>query len=152
MKAKILKWLEILFPVLIASISVIILYAVRNCDFVKPICSKLLTQDFLALIISVECTLFGFLLAVLALLLQLNNKAIELIVKFNRFPDLIRFSKCAIYSSLLVVGITLIIIITKDLIPSNNWFYYFWGWLLVYNVCSVVRFVIIFYVIASQKS
>lgn len=148
MDPKLSKWIEILFPTFIASIAVAIIVAMHNNEFVHTICSKLLSRDFLTLIISIECTLFGFLLAVLALLLQLNNKAIELIVKYNRFPDLIRFSKFAIYSSLLIVCISLILIVTKDLI-SSHWIYYIWGWLVVYNIGSVVRFVKIFYGLAS---
>ena len=35
----------------------------------------------LSLVVTVEVTLFGFLLAVLALILQMNNKFIELIMK-----------------------------------------------------------------------
>jgi len=148
MDAKSSKFLEIIFPSLIASIAVVILVAIDKSDIVQTICSGLLTHDFLALIISVECTLFGFLLAVLAIILQLKNKAIDLIVKFGRFNDLLRFSKFAIYSSLLIVCISLILIVTKDLI-SSHWIYYIWGWLVVYNIGSVVRFVKIFYSLAS---
>ena len=79
---KIKKYSELYHPFILSVLGVFIynFWLSKNTIFIE-IATKILTDSILSLVVTVEVTLFGFLLAVLALILQMNNKFIELIMK-----------------------------------------------------------------------
>lgn len=152
---KIKKCIENTFPGFIAIIISVLFFTVfSKYPFFVDFTSKLLSDPILTLIITIESALFGFLLTILALIFQMNNKMVEIIKEFDRFKDLVRFSKEAVYSSLATILFSLIILIFVT--PDTNYVFaritkYFFGIALVYNALSTIRFVEIFYMLAKSK-
>lgn len=110
---------------------------------------ELLKSEFLSIIVTIETTLFGFLLAILAIVLQLKGTVIDRIKRYNRFPDLINYNKAS------VAGCALTLVFATMLILFDKWMccapvVALWIGLLVYNILSTYRFVSIFYVIAKS--
>src|SRR5690606_11272379 len=86
--------------------------------FITSITQKFTSPEFLNTFITVEATLFGFLLTVLSIILQMNNKGIEKLREHNRYGQLISFGKHAVMSSLLVLMFSIVIILLKGGIES----------------------------------
>lgn len=149
------KYTELLYPLILSLVVVLICYFwLKNNILFNGIASKMLTENILSLIISIEATLFGFLLAVLALILQMNNKLIEAIKNLSRFNDLISFCKRAVYASFTVVVLTIIILLVKDILILKivkTIFYYLWGFSFIYSFLSAFRFVKIFFMLANSN-
>lgn len=122
--------------------------------FAKTIREEMLKPDFLSLIVTIETTLFGFLLAVLAIVLQLNNKTIELIKKYDRYNELITYSKQSVMSCVWVIILTSVIILFNKILGDNISaiiIFILWIASLIYNVLCTYRFVHIFYDIARSN-
>lgn len=147
------KKIENYYPIVISIILLIIVFCGSNQPIVRQIAKKAISYNILSLVITVETTVFGFLLAVLSIILQMNTKAIVEIKEANRYIDLIHFSKCAVYgaffSAIFSLGITLIV----DLLFVRNLFTYsilfIWGFTILYSFFSSMRFVNIFYILAK---
>ncbi len=155
LKLKIKKYSELYYPLILSSAAVLIIYFWLSKDFVfNSIANKILSDSMLSLIISIEATLFGFLLAVLALILQMNNKLIQTIKEYGRFNDLISFCKKAVYSSFIVVVLTIIILLVKDILIVKcikTAVYYLWGYSFIYSFLSAFRFVKVFFMLANSN-
>lgn len=73
---------------------------------------KLFSEKFVELIFTTSGILGSFLLAILALLLQANNKSIEHIKKYGRFRELVNYNEqavflsffCMIFSGIFMIG------------------------------------------------
>jgi hypothetical protein len=152
---KIKKYTELYYPLILSLVVVLITYFWLSKNIVfKGIVNKILLDSTLSLIISTEATLFGFLLAVLALILQMNNKLIQAIKEAARFNDLISFSKKAVYASFTVVVITIIILLIKDILiikMIKDFVFYLWGFSIIYSILSAFRFVKIFFMLANSN-
>lgn len=146
---------ETWYPIIISAMStVVFLFWVSDMYFVHRIAFKLLSDGCLSQIITIEVTLFGFLLAVLAIILQMNNQLIITMKKYNRFNDLIRFSKESIYSCFFVILLSIFVLLIKDsdIVKSIRHFvYYTFGAILIYNILVIFRFVKIFFLLATSK-
>lgn len=146
---------ELIYPVLFAICSVLIVYLELSTNITfKQIIHRLLLDNSLTLIITIETTLFGFLLAVLALILQMNNKFIDALKEANRYKDLISFCKKAVYSTFVVIIVSILILLLKDLIIYHNIklsIYYIFGFTLVYNILTTYRFVKVFFLLANSN-
>jgi len=155
LKLKIKKYTELYYPLILSLVAVLISYfwLSTNVVFVK-IASKILFESTLTLIISIEATMFGFLLAVLALILQMNNKLIQTIKEFGRFNDLISFCKKAIYSTFLVILTAFAILMINDITNLNEVklvIYYFYEMFLIYSLLTTFRFVKVFFLLANSN-
>jgi len=149
------KHITMVYPFVLSC--VFILYALfigsNNLVFIV-IAKKVLSENILTLIITIQSALFGFFLTILALLLQMNNKAIDLVKEFGRFNEVVRYSRKAVYSSLIVVVVTVIILITKNIYFDHTIkeiMHYTFGFILFYNALSSFRFVNIFYLLAKSN-
>lgn len=152
---KIKKYIELYYPLTVSVIGVLIFYFwLSKNDLLNGLITKILLDSTLSLIISTEATLFGFLLAVLALILQMNNKLIQTIKEYGRFNDLVSFCKRSVYASFAVVVLSLIILLVKDILLIHivkTIFYYLWGFSLIYSLLSAFRFVRIFFFLANSN-
>jgi hypothetical protein len=150
-----LKYVEIWYPFCLSLIitTMSFFWFSKYITF-NLICIKLVSDSVLSVLITIQSALFGFFLTILALLLQMNNKAINMVKEFEKFPDLVRFSKKAVYSSLIVIFISIFILLTKN-VPIDRDFktltYYFFGFILLYNTLSSYRFVGVFYLLAKSN-
>ncbi len=135
-------------------ITMITFFWLSKLSFSNSVFHKLLCENIVILIITIESALFGFLLTILALLLQLNNKAISFVKEFNRFNDLIKYSKRAVYSSLYLISVSILIILLGGVeVPHiiKTILHYSFGFLLIYNILSALRFINIFYMLANSN-
>ena len=120
----------------------------------SEITNKMITDDTLGLIITVEATIFGFLLAVLALVLQMDNKMMKLIKEYNRYNELIDYCKKAIYASFFVIVISIVVLLIKDTSVAelaktvSN---YLLSFFLIYSLFASLRFVKIFFILAKSN-
>jgi hypothetical protein len=102
---------------------------------------------------------FGFLLAVLALLIQGNNPALERIKKSGQFPHLIMLNKKAVLASGLLVVISFLYLgfkLDKTTIEyvkfdCNNLINSAFLGVLIYQLLVVFSFIDIFYFIIKQE-
>ena len=110
------KHIEYYYPFVVSiGVILIVIFWLSNFPTFRAIVHKLLVDSVLTQIITIEATLFGFLLAVLALILQMNNKLVDTLKEFGRFKDLILFSKKAVYSTFVVIAFAILILLVKDL-------------------------------------
>jgi hypothetical protein len=149
------KLLENTYPLITAVVLTVLSLTIFSKETVYiDFTSKLLSDSMLTLIVTIESALFGFLLTILALIFQMNNKMLDIIKEFNRFKDLVRFSKEAVYSSLATILLSLIILIfvnSESPIILSRILKHLFGFALVYNALSTIRFVEIFYMLAKSK-
>lgn len=152
---KIKKYSELYYPITLSlAVAFISCFWLSKNIVFKGIINKILLDSTLSLIISIEATLFGFLLAVLALILQMNNKLIQTIKEYGRFNDLISFCKRAVYASFTVVVLSIIILLIKDILIIKlikTFVFYFWGFSIIYSLLSAFRFVKVFFMLANSN-
>ena len=152
---KIKKYIELYYPFTISVIGVLIFYFwFSKNGLLSGLTTKIMLDSTLSLIISIEATLFGFLLAVLALILQMNNKLIQTIKEYGRFNDLISFCKRSVFASFSVVVLSIIVLLIKDILLLHvikTTLYYLWGFSLIYSLLSAFRFVRIFFLLANSN-
>lgn len=149
------KHIERYFPLVVSTgVILIVIFWLSNFPVFRAIAHKLLIDSCLTQIITIEATLFGFLLAVLALILQMNNKLVDTLKEFDRFKDLILFSKKAVYSTFIVIALAILILLIKDLQfiqPIKFIVYYSYGFILTYNLLATFRFVRVFFLLANSN-
>jgi len=100
--------------------------------------------NLVTVILTIESILFGFLLTVLALTLQISNKAIDLIKKADRFNELIRYNRSAVYSCFAATFIGLVLILFPQ-IPSTSICYVFWFGVSLLSFFLSIRYVRLFF-------
>lgn len=124
----ILKLWEKWYPSLIALFATVCFYIFDTEDIKKV----LFTKEIMNTCITISGILFGFLLTILALLLQSESKAIELIKKYNRFGELIHYNRIAVYSSALslILSFVLLIIIGLSITKSH--------WIIALDILKVI--------------
>lgn len=140
--------IEKIYPYLLSSIVIFFIFVFNNNEDVISIQKKILDKDILNIIITIESILFGFLMTVLSLIVQMNNKAIELIKTLGRYNDLINYSKASIYGALMVVLVSFIIILKPE--RPNTVLSYICIYLMVFSLLSLFRFVHIFFKLAKS--
>lgn len=149
------KHIEYCFPFVVSTgVILIVIFWLSNIPVFRAVAHKLLLDSCLTQIITIEATLFGFLLAVLALILQMNNKLVDTLKEFGRFKDLILFSKKAVYSTFFVIALAILILLIKDLqlIKTIKLIvYYGYGYIMTYNLLATFRFVRIFFILANSN-
>lgn len=149
------KHTEYYYPFVVSiGVVLIVIFWLSNFSTFRVIVHKLLVDSVLTQIITIEATLFGFLLAVLALILQMNNKLVDTLKEFGRFKDLILFSKKAVYSTFFVIALAILILLIKDLqlIKTIKLIvYYGYGYTMTYNLLATFRFVRIFFILANSN-
>lgn len=143
------RTLEKYYPIALTLLSVPVIYLIMcKVPFAQVVRDEILKFEFLSLVITIEVTLFGFLLAVLAIVLQMGNRAIEIIKKHNRFNELINYNKMSVLSCIWVVVFTSTLILLNkylgDGVPAKIIFT-IWISSIFYNALSTYRFVTIFY-------
>lgn len=152
---KLKKIIEKYYPIVISLVlTIAVFFWLSSIPVIREILRKLLSENCLAQIITIEVTLFGFLLAVLTIILQMENKMIEILKQYNRFDDLVCYAKSAIYSSFFIIFLAVIIIVIKDIsLPfvTKSIIYYLFGCFFTYNILSTFRFVKIFFLLARSK-
>lgn len=143
------------YPQFFTILSILVISVLMfKMPFANELKNEMLKPDFLSLIVTVETTLFGFLLAILAIVLQLNNKTVELIKKYNRYNELLSYSKQSVKSCFWVVILTSIIILFHKMFDGSVFsiiIFIFWLASLIYNFLCTYRFVHIFYEISKSN-
>ncbi|GAA4917447.1 hypothetical protein [Mucilaginibacter defluvii] len=93
-------------------------FALMNCKF--HLSSKIDMESFSDKAIDISSISFGFLLAVLALLLQSDTPSIQRIKQGGRFNELINFNKKAVVASALLAIIALLYLSFKVAIIHSS--------------------------------
>lgn len=136
----------------IVFISIVILLENKLTTFYNLI-GEATETEFLTIIITLESTLFGFLLAVLAIILQLKGKVVALIRKHDRFNELISYNKNSVYSCAWVIVLSSVLILLNKTDHTEKLTYLASTALLptlIYNFFAIKRFLSIFYYIAKS--
>lgn len=147
--------IEKFYPLILTIVgTIVIITLMHHITFFENLKEGMIKPDFLSLIVTVETTLFGFLLAIFAIILQMDNKIMELIKQNNRFTELIGYSKQSVLSCFLVIVFTSNIILFNDLIINNTFTeisFILWITSILYNFLCTYRFVHIFYNITKSS-
>ena len=145
------NYIEKFYPCIISVIAGVLVYCFFADGVVSGVFGKIFASQFLSVIITVEGVLFGFLLTVLSVIMQMNNKELELIKELGRYKDLIGFGKSALFACFLVVAVSLVVL----LISGNNELTYgifaaVWTFSFVLSILNLHRFVRVFFLIAKS--
>lgn len=143
-----MKYLERFYPICLSLLFIVFIFLFRDSAFIISVSKKLFTENILSLVITIESILFGFLMTVISLIIQMNNKAIDAIKQLGRYKDLLNFARFSIYSSILVIFFSLFYILTEQSIGSI--IYYVWFLFFIYSALSLYRFIHIFFVVAKS--
>lgn len=145
---KILKLWESYYPIVLSTVITIIFF----CFCPDVIAVKVFTKDIITVTITITGILFGFLLTVLALLMQSDSKSMKLIKVYGRFGELVKFNKRAVYSSALSLLLSLAFLIINDLKPEVylqvcllEIFKWLWFFVVTATILKTYRYVDIFY-------
>lgn len=103
-------------------------------------------RDLIALVITVESILFGFLLTVLALTIQSPTNATQHLKSAGRFPHLVKYNKEAIYSCLFVIFISLFLFLSPQKSPDTTYSILWFGFTMLSFLLSL-RYVRLFFII-----
>lgn len=122
---------------MIAFILTFVFYNYCN-DKVK---SVVFTKEIVNTCITISGVLFGFLLTVLALLLQSESKSILLIKEYGRFGELVQYNKIAVYSAASTLMLSFILLVTFDLSFTQE------VWMLLFNV---LKYLWVFFVFSTM--
>ncbi|UKJ07920.1 hypothetical protein [Solitalea lacus] len=94
---------------------------------------------------------FGFLIAVLTLILQSDSSSVKKLKEFNKFNDLIKYNKIAVLLSAIVSVAAILLLSTKGMIESfclvKTILYNLLIFLLSWQVIEVFKFLRLFYLI-----
>lgn len=150
---RILNFWERWYPSFIAVILTFIFYFFCN-DEVK---TAVFTKEILNTCINISGIIFGFLLTVLALLLQSESKAILLIKQYGRFGQLIQYNKIAVYSAALTLILSFLLLITFDLTITQRFWEifvevskYIWVFIVFSLMTKTYRYIDIFYTLIKE--
>lgn len=150
-----LRNFERVSPLFFAIIGIVTYIVIPKTDLILSLTKKFTSTDFLTIFITVEATLFGFLLTVLSIILQMNNKGIEKLKSINRFKELVSYGKSAVISSLILLILSIIIILIKDESQASKplvIFNFLLGFMTIYNMVATIRFTNIFFVLSESGS
>lgn len=143
-----LKFWESYYPAILSVLLTMIFFFLCKVSIKEKVFSK----EIISVVVNIAGILFGFLLTVLALLLQSDSKSLKLIKVYGRFGELIKFNKSAVYSSALSLVLSLIFLIVIDLKPEISFHIYlydflkwFWFFILMTTLLKTYRYVDIFY-------
>lgn len=152
-KQKLLKNWEQIYPSFISIVIVIILHMTLK----EELLSRIYSEKILSTSITLTGVLFGFLLTVLALLLQSDNKSIALMKDYNRFNELINYNKKAVYSAGLCFILSAIYLIIFDITFINKvslfslcLFKVIWLFVLCNTIFKTYRYIDIFYTLIKS--
>lgn|GEM_PF-4347829 len=142
------KYIEYWYPYVVSWGMCLLFYIFRDELFVRDLSSKIFRHEFLSLIITIESVLFGFLLTILSLVIQMDNKAVKALKESNKFVDLIGFCKSTLSMSFLTVLVSLLLILfSQNLFLSIMWIFFFFS-----SMFTLFRFVRIFFVLAESSN
>jgi hypothetical protein len=108
-------------------------------------------------LITISTTLFGFLLAVLTLIIQGNSHTINEMKEFGSFDRLIKFNRDVVITSAIVCVLSLVLGYCKEMFcTANPWIFNILSLLdigiFVWTLVNVFIFVILFYQILLSDS
>ena len=156
MKAGRLLW-ERNYPYIIALLLIIMIGILSHEDLpcqiiMDQLKTKILSENILGAILTVESILFGFLLTVLTLTLQSDATSINEIKRAGRISELISYNKNAVITSFLTIITTTIVMLTHDITTHYLYtaFLYLWGFITLTNLLSTYRFLDIFYALIHK--
>lgn len=130
-------------------ISIVIIYLCYQDCFLFVFHEKILDR-----LISICSTMFGFLLTVLALIIQSDSKAIILLKSHTKYSELVDFNKKIVVSSIIVVILSLILpvinLVTHNQLRLNILIAINYG-IFTSVVIDTLIFTYIFYLILKSK-
>lgn len=146
---KLLKSWENYYPAIISVFITLVFFTLCPDEIIK----KVYTKEIINAIITISGILFGFLLTILALLLQSDNKSLRLIKIYGRFGELVLFNKRAVYSAAFALIISLVLLIIIDLNDSKIYWIinfmkilkYVWFYSFIATLLKTYRYIDIFY-------
>jgi len=144
------------YPLLLSIIVVGLTFSHEDRIFIKDIACKAFDFDIQSLLITIESILLGFILTVLALVMQIDNNAMRAIREANRYKDLVKYNEYAAYSTFISIVLSAVFIFTSNRLVDrsvySSIFLYTWEFFIVYSFISTYRFMRIFFVIAKSDS
>jgi hypothetical protein len=120
--------------------------------------SFIIDRDFFDKVITITTTLFGFLLAILTLLVQSNSATVVAMKKHGSFKRLINYNKTIVLLSAIVCFLSLILLLSRDRLIAEqhieflecfgliNLFFFLWA------CFDTLVFVLIFYKIILSET
>jgi len=148
-----LRFFEEKYPFIGSAVLLLILYFIEK-DFVI----KVNFQDLLNSSLVVFSVLLGFLLTVATILHTIDNPSINIIRQTKSYPRLMGFLNTAIYSSLIITILSLIIPLIKNIsllgqnyIQLTNYLKLGYLFFILFTILVVFRFIRIFLIIISNK-
>lgn len=150
---KSLKYWEKYYPMIISIIICIVGGRMQNSEWGKSVNEIIYNGSFVGTIITIEGILFAFLLTVLTLTIQSTSINIEIIKRADRFKELIRYNKKAVFYTLFSVMMSLCVYIT---ILVDDCFMIFirnniWCYLVSYSILSSYRYTSLFFKIVLDE-
>jgi hypothetical protein len=125
----------------------------RNWSYCSFICAK----DFFDKVIGITTTLFGFLLAVLTLIVQSNSTIIQEMRAFGSYNRLISFNKKIVVLSAIICLVSLILLLTREQLVKDSpdllkWFSSVNFLLFMWTCFDTLIFILIFYKLISSEN
>ncbi|WP_318345250.1 hypothetical protein [Flagellimonas baculiformis] len=106
-------WIEKLIPLIIGvSITIVLFFNWEKACF-------LITESFFDKIVGITSTLFGFLLAILALLIQSDSETVSLMKTHKSFSRLISLNKTTVISSMVNCFLAFITSSSKEYLEEH---------------------------------
>lgn len=123
-----------------------------NLTILESTKKNLFSNGFLGSILTIESILLGFLLMVLTLTLQSNNKNMQELRKSKRFNELISYNRNAVIFSFWTIITTTIVMLTYGGLDHIVYsiFLYVWGGCTLISVIATFRFLDIFYALIKE--
>jgi hypothetical protein len=106
-------WIEKLFGFFCGFVCVVL-----SCRYIE-VFSFMLNITFLDKVISISSTLFGFLLAILTLILQGNSPTVTAMKRHGSYNRLINFNKSTVISALITCVLSLLLTFCSSLISPE---------------------------------
>lgn len=148
------KFIEQYYPLLLSFVGLVVMYLIDS-SFLKRIDFKELIGSTLV----VFSVILGFLLTITTLLHTIENKKMLIIKQTETYPRLVDFLKQAVYLSLIISFLSLIIPLFKNMNVNFKFepklfvlcFKYIYLFLLFFTSFCTIRFINIFLSIISDK-
>lgn len=135
--------------IIYTTIVCIILYFCQDTKFLFYLFNDGITEpDFLSALLTVLSITFGFLLTSFISLSQSSSPSMQLLRSHRRFHELAKYNKAAIYSTLITIILTTILLMLKTEFKDTYYYDCFksvWSIFAVYTLFTTYRFLSIFY-------
>lgn len=145
---KISYYIEKYYPSIGAASICIVLYLLRENNFIRFLYIGLYDDTFLTAILAAISIIFGFLLTAFSIICQSNSTPINELHSSNRFSELVTYNKQAVKGMFYNIILTSIFLLTHDKendFVRYDYFVAIWIYFIIYSSLLSYRFLNIFY-------